>query len=97
MIRVLGLFFAVWVAVCPALAAPPVPTDSELAFFGLTFLDTSTEGDIMGENAEETRRLEMLEQRNLLADALEGMSTATLEYKGLAEGQSAMCAWLRGE
>jgi hypothetical protein len=38
-----------------------------------------------------------LEQRNLLADALEGMSTATLEYKGLAEGQSAMCAWLRGE
>ena len=41
--------------------------------------------------------LEMLEQRNLLADALEGMSPATLEYKGLAEGQSAMCAWLRGE
>jgi len=38
-----------------------------------------------------------LEQRNLLAHALEGMSPATLDYKGLAEGQSAMCAWLRGE
>lgn len=45
----------------PALAAPPVPVDSKLAFFGLTFLDTSTEGDIMGENRDETRRVEMLE------------------------------------
>lgn len=34
-------------------------------------------------------------QRNQLADALEGMSSATLEYKGLGEGQSAMCHWLR--
>ena len=36
-------------------------------------------------------------QRSLLADALEGMSPATLEYKGLAAGRAAMCAWLRGE
>ena len=45
----------------PALAAPPVPVDSDLVFFGLTYLDTSTEGDILGDNPEETRRLEMLE------------------------------------
>lgn len=36
-------------------------------------------------------------QRAQLASALEGMSPATLEYKGLAASRTAMCAWLRGE
>ena len=38
-----------------------MPVESDLAFFGLTFLDTSTEGAVVGENPEETRRLQMLE------------------------------------
>jgi hypothetical protein len=33
-----------------------------VAFFGITFLDTSTEGDYFGERPEETARIDLLEE-----------------------------------
>ncbi|ADZ69451.1 DUF3280 domain-containing protein [Polymorphum gilvum] len=37
----------------------PLPDGARVAYFGLTFIDTSTEGDFNGERPDETERLAM--------------------------------------
>ncbi len=52
----LSLFLAI--AAPAAGAAGPVPEAARIAFLGITWLDTSTEGDIRGTRPEETARVE---------------------------------------
>jgi hypothetical protein len=42
-------------------AAEPLKPGASLAFFGLTFIDTSTEGAIMGAREDEAARMQMLQ------------------------------------
>ncbi|MFZ5964450.1 DUF3280 domain-containing protein [Thalassococcus sp. BH17M4-6] len=39
----------------------PLDPDGPVAFFGVTFLDTSTEGDYFGERADQSARIELME------------------------------------
>ncbi len=42
-------------------ASAPLQSDAKVAFFGLTFIDTSTEGAYFGVREDETQRMAMLE------------------------------------
>jgi Protein of unknown function (DUF2380) len=56
--RIAALALAVWSGLA-ALASAEVPDPGRVAFFGLTFIDTSTEGAMNGIRADETARTEM--------------------------------------
>lgn len=60
MIKMARSIFLAALLASPA-AAQPVWDGAKAAFFGVTFLDTSTEGDINGVRPDETARLEKLE------------------------------------
>ena len=45
-----------------AMAADSLPPTDRVAFFGITFLDTSTEGAYFGEKSEERARIGLLEE-----------------------------------
>lgn len=50
-------------------SAAPLETESSVAFFGLTFIDTSTEGAYFGAREDEAQRIALLE--TLVAEAFE--------------------------
>lgn len=62
----------------PATALEPLQPGADVAFLGLTFIDTSTEGAYFGAREDEAQRLEMLE--HLVADrfAAEGFDLVDL-------------------
>jgi Protein of unknown function (DUF2380) len=61
---------AAMLALAASAAAAEEPWDGRrAAFFGVTFIDTSTEGDLMGVRADETARTAML--TDTIAEALE--------------------------
>ncbi len=64
MIRALSsLFVVLALAVTGPLAlAEPLKPEASIAFFGLTFIDTSTEGAYQGVRQDEVERLAMLER-----------------------------------
>lgn len=65
-----ALIAALAMAAWPALAAAEVPAPGRVAFFGLHFNDTSTEGAINGVRADETARTMMA--TTLVADDFAG-------------------------
>jgi hypothetical protein len=70
-----------------ALAAPAAAADPwqgrEAAFFGVTYLDTSYEGEVQGARADETARVEMVERQ--LADALVAAGLDLVDLSPVAE------------
>lgn len=68
-LRALALLTAL--ALAPAAAAAEDPWQGkQAAFFGITFIDTSTEGELRGVRADEVARVEMAEA--YLTEALRG-------------------------
>ena len=49
-------------AACAAFAQEPLKTGGQVAFLGITYLDTSNEGAIYGSKPEELERIELLEK-----------------------------------
>ncbi|EPX76110.1 DUF3280 domain-containing protein [Salipiger mucosus] len=69
---------------CLALAAPAAADEPErVAFFGLTFLDTSMQTEMFGENPDETARLAMLEE--MVRDRFEAEGFALVPLDPVAE------------
>lgn len=69
--KALRILFAALAVLATAAATPvkgPPPEPGSAVWYGLHFIDTSTEGAIQGERADEAARLEMAE--NFIADAL---------------------------
>ncbi len=54
-----ALIAAVALALCPSLVSADMPKPGRVAFFGLYFVDTSTEGAINGVRPDETSRTAM--------------------------------------
>lgn len=70
------------------LAAGPAATEElwqgrKAAFFGVTFIDTSTEGEMFGARADEAARIEMVEAQ--VAEALEAHGVELLDLAPVAE------------
>lgn len=57
-----SLALAALLAATPLAAQQPLWQGQKAAFFGVTFLDTSAEGEINGTRADETARVAMLEE-----------------------------------
>lgn len=51
---------SLWLWATPAAFAAEIKPGSSIAFFGISFIDTSTEGAINGERADEAARIELL-------------------------------------
>lgn len=49
-------------AAFPALAQVPLKSGGKVAFLGITYLDTSNEGELYGSRPEELARIELLEE-----------------------------------
>lgn len=74
----LALLAALLLAAAAA-AAPALDRDGPVAFLGLTFLDTSTEGAYFGERPEERARIGLLEEAVRARFAEEGFSLLDLD------------------
>jgi hypothetical protein len=61
MARLLILLFALWPALAFAALDDPLAPGAKVAFLGITFIDTSTEGAYNGVRADETARIPLLE------------------------------------
>lgn len=72
---------ALTLVVAPAAAQPDLPPlapEADVAFFGLHFIDTSTEGEINGVRADETARLALLDEAVAERFVAEGYTLADL-------------------
>ena len=81
-------------AIGPALAESPVAADARIAFLGMTYLDTSQEGETFGENPDELARVEMAEKMVTDRFAAEGygfVDTAPVEERLQATVNPAKC------
>jgi hypothetical protein len=58
---VFPLLLALWPALAGADTDRPLAPGASVAFLGLTFIDTSTEGEYMGARADEAARIVLLE------------------------------------
>ena len=77
-----------------ALAESPIPADAKVAFLGLTFLDTSQEGETFGENPEERALVEMAERmvtERFEAEGLTFVDTAPVQDRLDATVNPAKC------
>ncbi|MCO8143956.1 DUF3280 domain-containing protein [Rhodovulum tesquicola] len=61
-------------AAAPLAAQAPLDRDGQVAFFGITFLDTSTEGDYFGARADEQARIVLLEDEVRARFGAEGLA-----------------------
>lgn len=94
-----SLLAGLWLlaAVLPARAAEfgePLARGAKVAFLGLTFIDTSTEGAYNGVREDETQRLHLLEAHVAARMAAEGMAvvdTAPVSAKLAATVNPADC------
>jgi hypothetical protein len=78
----LGFGLLLALAAGTASAAAPLPQEARIAFFGITWIDTSTEGDVFGERAEEQARVARAEAQVTERFAEEGydfVDTAPVE------------------
>jgi hypothetical protein len=62
MLRALAPLAFVFCATAAPAASPALDREGPVAFFGLTLIDTSTEGDYFGERPDERARIGLLEQ-----------------------------------
>ena len=77
-----------------AAAEPPVDGDARIAFLGLTWLDTSTEGAYNGTRADETARLRMISAMvtdRFAAEGFDLVDTAPVAQKLASTTNPAKC------
>jgi Protein of unknown function (DUF2380) len=77
------LTFVLALAAWPGAASAEVPAPGRTAFFGLNFVDTSTEGAINGVRADETARIAMA--ASLVADDLAARGFELVPIEPVAE------------
>ena len=82
-IAALGLGAAVSLGLGNAATAADLWQGRTAAFFGVTYLDTSLEGEINGPRADETARTALVQ--TILADALEAHGLTLLDLAPVAE------------
>lgn len=78
-----AVFASLLLAPAPLLAADDPWQGQTAAFFGVTFLDTSTEGELNGVRADETARIERTEA--YVRDALRGRGLELVDLAPVAQ------------